>query len=70
MPEKKFDLPNDRSIYMFTHIDESVNPLVILFPQWAKGTINKLPKLRQEEIYDQFTHDVSEAFERLLREVK
>lgn len=62
------DLPNDRSIYLFTNIDATIEPLIISFPQWAKQSINKMPKKRQEEIYDQFSEDVSVAFEKLLRE--
>ena len=63
------DLPNERSIYLFTNIDETIEPLIITFPQWAKQSINKMPKARQEAIYDQFSEDVSVAFEKLLREV-
>lgn len=63
------DLPNERSIYLFTNIDETIEPLIITFPQWAKQSINKMPKTRQEAIYDQFSEDVSVAFEKLLREV-
>ncbi len=63
------DLPNDRSIYLFTNVDETIEPLIISFPQWAKQSLDKMPKARQLEIYDQFSEDVSEAFEKLLREV-
>lgn len=63
------DLPNERSIYLFTNIDETIEPLIITFPQWAKQSLNKMPKARQEQIYDQFSEDVSVAFEKLLREV-
>ena len=63
------DLPNERSIYLFTNINETVEPLIITFPQWAKQSINQMSKARQEQIYDQFSEDVSVAFEKLLREV-
>lgn len=62
------DLPNERSIYLFTNIDETIQPLIISFPQWAKASLDTMPKARQEEIYDQFSEDVSAAFEKLLRE--
>ncbi len=63
------DFPNDRSIHVLTNNDRAVNPLIIVLPQWSKGSINKMPKVRQEAIYDQFSEDVSVAFEKLLREV-
>lgn len=62
------DLPNERSIYLFTNINETIEPLIIYFPQWAKASLDMMPKARQEEIYDQFSEDVSVAFEKLLRE--
>lgn len=63
------ELPNDRSIHMITNNDRTVNPLIVVFPQWSKGSIIKMPKARQNAIYDQFAEDVSVAFEKLLREV-
>jgi hypothetical protein len=63
------DLPNDRSIYLFTNIDETIEPLIVTVPQWAKASLDKMPKARQEQIYDQFSEDISVAFEKLLREV-
>ena len=63
------DIPNDRSIHVLTNNDKTVNPLIIVLPQWSKGSIDKMPKNRQNAIYDQFSEDVSVAFEKLLREV-
>ena len=63
------EFPNDRSIHVLTNNDKTVNPLIIVLPQWSKGSIVKMPKARQEAIYDQFSEDVSAAFEKLLREV-
>lgn len=62
-------IPNDRSLHVLTNNDSEVNPLIIVLPQWAKQSIVKMPKARQEAIYDQFSEDVSIAFEKLLREV-
>lgn len=63
------NLSNDRSIYLLTNNDAEFNPLIIVIPQWAKQSIVKMPKARQEAIFDQFSEDVSIAFEKLLREV-
>ena len=63
------DVPNDRSLYLLTNNDAEVNPLIIIMPQWAKQSIVKMPKARQEAIYDQFSEEVSIAFEKLLREM-
>jgi len=69
MADKEIEVPNDRSIHVLTNNDREVNPLIIVLPQWSKRSINKMPKARQEAIYDQFSEDVSVAFEKLLREV-
>jgi hypothetical protein len=69
MADKEIEVPNDRSVHVLTNNDREVNPLIIVLPQWSKGSISKMPKARQEAIYDQFSEDVSVAFEKLLREV-
>lgn len=59
---------NDRSIWIGTNADENAQPLMIFIPQWAKESLDLMPRLRQETIYSEFVHDVGVAFEKLLRE--
>ena len=62
------ELDNDRSIWMMTNENEKVKPLMIILPQWAKESLDLMPRERQETIYGEFVHDVGTAFEKLLRE--
>ncbi len=59
---------NDRSIWIGTNADENAQPLMIFFPQWAKASLDLMPRERQETLYGEFVHDVGVAFEKLLRE--
>ncbi|KKN37152.1 hypothetical protein LCGC14_0766310 [marine sediment metagenome] len=68
MPEKKAEIDNQRQIMLLSNNDSTYNPLLIMIPQWAKGSLDKMPKERQYFIYDQFVHDVGLAWEKLLRE--
>ena len=63
------EIDNQRQIMLLSNNDATYNPLLIMIPQWAKGSLDKMPKLRQESIYDQFVHEVGLAWEKLLREV-
>lgn len=66
--KKPAELDNERNIIMMTNDRAEVQPLIILFPQWSKSAINLMPKLRQEQIYSDFAHEIGEAWETLLRE--
>lgn len=66
--KKPAELDNERNIIMMTNDRAEVQPLIIMFPQWSKFAINLMPKLRQEQIYSDFAHEVGEAWETLLRE--
>ena len=59
---------NDRSIWIGTNANESTKPLMIFIPQWAKASLDLMPRERQEMIYSEFVHDIGVAFEKLLRE--
>ncbi len=65
---KVIHLDNDRNIWAMTNEDATFNPLVILFPQWSKTSLDLMPKVRQEEIYEKFIHEIGIAWEKLLRE--
>lgn len=70
MAEKQVvEIDNERSIMMLTNKDATVNPLMIVLPQWSKASLDKMSKARQNAIYDQFAHEVGLAWEKLLREV-
>jgi hypothetical protein len=70
MAKKKIDLDvnNERLLLMLTNNDSAVKPLIVLFPQWSKASIDKMPRDRQQQIYDEFAHRVSDAWADLLRE--
>ena len=59
---------NERIAIALTNNDSSAQPLIIVIPQWSKAHIDILPKKRQEEIYESFVEEVTEAWEKLLKE--
>lgn len=60
---------NERQVLLLTNNDSTVQPLIIFFPQWSKASIERMPEQRQMKIYDEFVHQVSDAWDKLLREV-
>ena len=62
------EIANDRSIMIGTHQCETIQPLTIMIPQWAKASLDLMPKERQEMLYSEFVHEIGVAFEKLLRE--
>ena len=69
MSEKNVaEIDNQRYTMMLTNNDATFKPLLIMIPQWAKASLDKMSKARQQAIYDQFVHEVGQAWEKLLRE--
>ncbi len=68
MEKVKGEISNERKVVAVTNEYEFVNPLIIVVPQWAKASFDKMPKERQEMIASEFIHEITEAFVKLLRE--
>ena len=66
--KKAAEIDNQRYTMVLTNNDATFKPLLIMVPQWAKASLDKMPKERQHTIYDQFVHEVGLAWEKLLRE--
>lgn len=62
-------VPNNiRQVLMVTNDDRTVQPLVIVFPQWSKESLDKMPLGRQNKLYDDFATLVGEAWAKLISE--
>lgn len=60
---------NERSVLVMTNNDNTVQPLIIFMPQWSKASLDRMPKQRQLQVYDDFSSAVADAWDKLLREV-
>lgn len=65
---REIEFANDRSIWVGTNNDANIQSLIILVPQWSKASLVLMSEKRQLNIWDQFTHEVGLAWEKVLRE--
>lgn len=61
------EIDNERYVACWTNNDPTFQPLAILLPQWSTTTLKSLSIERQQEIVDEFTDVIADAWEKLMR---
>jgi len=58
---------NERMVLIIENENPQAQPLIIVVPKWSKQHIEKLPKLEQQQVVDEFSSKITDAWEEFMR---